>query len=388
MNSLEILSEDLRLIAENGFKIYIAIDFADIFEYCYPFINMSKFTHHNEHKLDLILERQLSRTMLFFKLNNFYSLPILLLPPYLAESIDALKLLEAKLTEYDDINKRDYVTSIIEKYEIGDRSNANQINKILSLINEAAPELAFIFGASFREGFDIHKELMKDVIKPYAGNIRNYYNQILYISEMNNSTIEDIVGKIRSDRGSKINNKRDAKALQYVIELNKTMVLDKSVLILLSSAPHFQLLQSYYKELYMPIFGEEFCLLRNTEFLYVMLVELGEALGSNEDKIDLSQVEPKDLHRVVESHLKIVKGFYDVYEAANAFGLSGKIKEEFINNYIDIIEFNKLIDRRKKLNVMTLINEFLVDDNRIDYFKKININEDNIIITLKKLKTL
>jgi len=375
MRSLETLAIDLRLIVKEKFEIFISIDFGDIFEYCYPFINASQIEFRGEYVFEPLLERQLSRYMLFYKFMNFYSFPLLLLPPYLAESYDTLKFFNTEFRKYTDKLNRDYVMSIFEKY----KNKHEDSNGFLDFINETSPELAFILGPSFREGFSIYRELMKDIIKPETKRIDGYLDKILYISDMENSLFDDIVKAMRPYPQKRLQNRRDAKAIQYVTELNKKIVNDNKLLILISSTPYIRkLIKLFDNKLYIDTHEERVYLLRDTGFLYTALIELGGSLESKTGKIDLRNVEAKDLLKIVESNLDVVKKFYDAYEAANALGLSGRIKDNYINDFIDLDAFKRLIESRKKLNVMALINDFLVEGSGIEHLKKLDFRNRNL----------
>jgi hypothetical protein len=377
MLSLEILAKDLRLIQDNNFEFISAIDFVDIFEYCYPFIKYPS-KYYTDSELESLLERQLSRYLLFYKFKNFYSYPVLLLPPYLAESLDSLKYFDSKIIQYNDNFNREFIESIIEKYKDEDKDIIS--NNVISLINQKSPELAFILGPSLGEGLSIYRELMSDVVKPSTEHIIDYLNLMFYISEMENSAINDMINVIRADPKKQLQNRRDAKAIQYVLELNKGLIDGNKILILISSSPHFNKFKKYFGNVLNVRIknGEEICVLRNTDFLYTALIELGETLGCQRGKIDWKQIGPKDLLEIVKKDLNIVRKFNKAYQAANALGLSGTLKDDYVNDSVDIILFKEIIDRKKKLNVMELINDFLDEGIGMKHLRRLDIRTENL----------
>lgn len=112
-DNLEILKTDLKLVIECGFEIIIAIDFFDLFEYCFPFANDlgSKEMFKSKFGDREFLNREMARHLLFYKLDNLYSFPVLLLPPYIQERNSFFKFIGKLIIEYKDDKKREFILS-------------------------------------------------------------------------------------------------------------------------------------------------------------------------------------------------------------------------------------------------------------------------------------
>jgi hypothetical protein len=102
--ALIAIKRDLELILEHNSKIYIAIDFHDLFEHCFSIehLNLDKQFPEKEMRI----KRSISRNGLFYILNNIYESPIILLPPYISELNDLNKLYAKKIMNVFDSNEQ------------------------------------------------------------------------------------------------------------------------------------------------------------------------------------------------------------------------------------------------------------------------------------------
>jgi hypothetical protein len=86
--NLKLFRDDLNLISKDGFKLYVAIDFHDIFKYCFPFAEFFRIDKKwiNTEFQNFFYRSQISRSSMFFMLENIYQKPNILLPPYVDET--------------------------------------------------------------------------------------------------------------------------------------------------------------------------------------------------------------------------------------------------------------------------------------------------------------
>ena len=82
--SLSKLNKDLEIKRELNSRIYVAIDFFDIYEHCFPKIKWFIDEKYIQER-DEFLRRENGRYALFYILKNLYKHPIVILPPHFSE---------------------------------------------------------------------------------------------------------------------------------------------------------------------------------------------------------------------------------------------------------------------------------------------------------------
>ncbi len=384
---LAILENDLRLVSQHGLKIYVAIDFCDLFEHCFPASEIFRGDRSLGEKLrrEQYLKRELARCGLLYFMNQIYAKPLILLPPYLAESLDFFSIMPRRLNWiYDKNNKdliRDYLSKIFEEFKEVDLKSLDKRNlyNILDKINKIAPDLAFVLSPSFMSGIDGFKNLLKEHLTPCPKDIENYMDIIYMTREMDSVHINEIVDILRPKHI--IQNRRDSRAIKYIEEFNKKFGNEKA-LILLSSSNHFKLFRELIKcnepiaiesKTYPPIFcekdifGSKCHLIRSTRPFYVALIEICNLLGKGNVEakdFDINDIKIDDLCRMVASDLITIRNFISFTENSlvNICGAAGwDARYDTLTKFVELKEY---FDRRERIDIVVLLKKLypLVDN--------------------------
>lgn len=294
---LEILRKDHELIVDKGFSIFFAVDFYDIFEYCFPYGHIigKESDYKNEGRRSRLMELQFARSFLFY---GTETKPIILLPPYAAEATAFFRSTYLTLRKYkDDILKREILKILFQDQKIKDviteiekeGKTPKRQEKLLRKISESSSEVFFLLSSGFLEGINVLNDLFKKheengktyrVIDPNPGNIKHYRDILEKTGNMDNSEIEIL---FRTRRGKYIQNVTDAKALQYVLQLNKLMQEDKQAIFLFSNATYMK--KEIKGQVLVNIEGEEYDTLRDLDTLYVYLIEIRDIDTQNKEDV-------------------------------------------------------------------------------------------------------
>jgi len=394
-SNLNIIKNDLDLIINKNFNIFFAVDFHDIYDYCFPFYSYYKSIDNN--KLKEYFDLQLSRSILFFMLDNIYAKPILLLPPYLRETNDFLEYLQSHAGKFTDDK---FKKILLSKIGISDASyylnNSKSVNreKLLELLGSKTIDIAGFFVMGLSSGLYMYLNLMNNhisvspafldnlILRP--SNIANDFDLSLYdsILEDDNRDLEIIVSNVRDDEQKQHQNRRDAEALRYIIELNDLLSRSNAAIFLISSAPHMIRLQNS-PLINKDIGGNHLTLLRDPSFLLTMIQEIASLFRCRTAKLSLKDIDFKDLMSVVDSDLIKLDTF--LLNSNDFSTLSGNFRESVvIDSLKGIID---LSDRLDNMDLALLIDQFLpkVDNSLI--LKPDNI-ERNIIKSLTELSKL
>lgn len=305
---LEILKKDHELIVKKRFKIFFAVDFYDIYEYCFPYDNiLGKLADYKDmEKRRRLMELQFARSFLFYGTETRSKV---LLPPYASEVTDFFKSRYYILEKYrnDDL-KRDILNILFRDQNVQDilrelekeNGSPREETELLTRITRSSSDIFFLLSSGFLEGLNVLNDLFKKrtdsgktesyrIVDPEPSEIKCYnYDVRKVIGEMENSEIE----RMFTRRGKYLQNRRDAKALQYIVELNKRMEGDRQAIFLASNADYMKKIMK--NRISIRIKGEEYDPIRDCETLYVYLIEIrdiGFPMGKGDQKKILEKIE-------------------------------------------------------------------------------------------------
>lgn len=263
---LEIIKNDHELIIEKGFEIFFAVDFYDIHRFCFPYSNtfgrISDYKEKIERKK--LMELHFARSFLFYGTEQKSKI---LLPPYVEEFNDFFIHTYSVIERYQNDSLKQEVQRILFQEKViqdvlreleGGRKNLKEEIQLLVKITESSSDILFLLSSGFLEGISYNNDVLKE------------------IAHMDNRELE----KLFSGRRKYLQNRRDAKALQYVLELNKRMKTDKQVIFLVSSAKYMRYLKK--RTYLMDIGGEKYNLIRDLETFYVYLIEVRDIFLNGE----------------------------------------------------------------------------------------------------------
>lgn len=289
---LEILKKDHELMADKGFKFFFAVDFYDILNFCFPyglFIGKKKY-YKDEKRRKELMDLQFARSFLFYATE---AKPVVLLPPYAREASDFIESTWSELKNLrNDVLKQEILKILFRDEKVQDvienlRGNIGtreEQRELLEKISESSSSIFFLLSSGFLKGMDVFINLLKKhkvnnreymLISPDPPNVKSY-KDILEKTPEENFEIERL---FRSRSRKRIQNIRDAKALQYIKELNKSMQENEQVIFLVSNADYMK--KKIKGKLSVDIGGVKYDLLRDLETLYVYLIEIRDIVVSN-----------------------------------------------------------------------------------------------------------
>ena len=388
-SNLEIIRNDLDLILNKNFEIFLAVDFHEIYEYCFPFPDLYILKNKDRGSKEY-LKLQLSRSILFFMLNAIYKKPILLLPPYLREINDFLIAItsEAKTFTNEEDNKNSWI-----EYELRDiitylnMSEKVDFEKLLGLLDSKAIDIVVFSGTILSSGMSTFKYLMKNYITPSPEFMENfpekYYKKINNsILKFGNKDLEEIVSGSRHSADKNLQNKRDAEALRYIKDLNKYLNGSNKAIFLISSSPHMIRLQDsilinkHYGDVEIP-------LLRDPSFLFTMIQEIGNLFRYRMQKSSLDEICLEDLISVIDHDLIRIDSL--LLDSTDLTTLGGQFRESV---KMDILsQIMDLSDRLDNMDFALLIDEFLPNIDSLAIMKP-DVIESDVIKSLKELSKL
>lgn len=395
---LTLMQSDLELILE-GFEIYLAVDFHDIYQYCFPFMDLNDLkTIQDESKRLSFLKKHITRSFVYFKLEKLYNVPILLLPPYRRECDDFIKRLNRHTSRYiaENIQREidiKLIKSIIKNYNSSEGDT--DLDKLVNTMDQKALELIFFMNRSQHSGIDLLEELFQKYIKIdpsflqygtplYAGYLKDIVYRATKLSIMNgeNSGYEDKLKQIRPYYDKEAQNKRDAEAIRYVYNINKELINYKKAVILFSSAPHMSRLMreslNATDENFMTIeiSKKSFHIVRDSKYIYTSLLEISKCLGyeklkeSNRNKCRDATECKNLLESVIKDKTKLEKFLYFVPEQAN---IAGVLKPEICRqNLNDLINLNQEISN---IEISLLIKDCAENANLLEIKNLIGLKD-------------
>lgn len=358
--ALSTFEKDLRLKVENRSNIFVAIDFFDLYNYCFTDLRLFNENASNRDRYDY-LKRTIALYGLFYIFWNIYSLPINILPPHLNELIDFFKVYRLSLKRIQESELEFKYIAKHVKDTLSEKKN-NDLYSNIELINKlekCAPDLAFLFRPSFTMGLEGLRELMRKSISPIIEELgaERYHKIASEIDQQSNDIYEPIFNNLRPYKI--IQNKRDAKSMQYLIGINNA-IRENDLLIFVSSAHIFKIFQKNSNiRIKKEIKSEEYILVRDTEPFYAGLIELCDLLsleGKDLSQPNICDINLREFLSLVQADLKLLRTL--IYAAEDAICK----KELNQDNYIDIIyeirKFKDKVECKERIDLILLIGSF------------------------------
>jgi hypothetical protein len=243
---LLILEIDINIKLNNKNKIFIALDFCDLLEHCIPSLyNLTFMIIKNSSEGEKFVKNELGRCAIFYFLQSLYQKPIILLPPYLHESISFLESSKYQMNKAMEADRREISERYVRKVENKLKAcfNKNQCEDSQELLNRlisVGPDMALILSPYFMSGLRGYEEFLKKNITPFPQDYfpREFSNYCELISDVNKENSKDIELVLSLIRPTKpISNRRDAFAIRCIEELNHG-IGENNILLLASSASH------------------------------------------------------------------------------------------------------------------------------------------------------
>lgn len=378
-DALRILETDLEIKLNTDYDVLLTIDSFDIIEHILP---LNTIYASNTREDDL--KRAIARDGLFGILGHIYKIPLLLLPPYISETQDFFSQARCELLNlYDKEHKTKIETYLTDLYKELFAERSKKLDSINGLEKHAL-ELALIYNPYFLsgvEGFNRMKDVKfvrsRDEIKDYMGLIKR-------IHKKNNNYYFNIFYNLRKEYT--ISNMRDAKAVQYVEEINKAQ--NNIILILVSSSRVFRYFNNI-KKLEKKIGQIDYPLIRDTNSFYIAILEIYLSLNQlNAEDITLNRVLLFRIYRSVQEHLlllnfvqrigDVTEDFIDAVEFGSLSGRFLLLKDSFyklngIKNVMNEIERNLIIKHISEVygvNDLTHLEAY-VDRKVVTFFEEI-----------------
>jgi hypothetical protein len=374
-DGLKNLDMDLDLRLAHHLNVYIAIDFYDVVSLLFP--EQRIFLSNNSEDE---LRRAIAREALFNNLGNFYKYPIILLPPYLSESVDFFRLAADRLLYMENDEFREELNNrtkmILNRLKNKDH---NLSSGDLSDLEKSALYLALYFGPYFMTGIKGFKDLLaKEKLSPKPP-IDNYLEIISNIKDKENVFYLNFKG-LRPKRT--IQNIRDSKAVQYVNEINNKLDGD-GILFLMTSASAFRKFESECN-ISRLVDAHKCSLTRDIDCCYYAIIEayilLEYNLRADVDKdisIDLNNNQLKLLHEIIKKHLAILEAMNNLTEGMINAVSTGSISGRFLEMAEVFINFKNIMENMERAIVLNYIKDISYKEDLshlVNYFNQTIIN--------------
>jgi len=422
---LEMLYNDLDLVFQNKSKIIAALDFADIFEQCFPFADIFRSRDDSKNAEEIkggkeidprlreeileeakheIIKRVLGRYGLIFNVNDLFCAPILLLPPYSAESLDFYSRM-ASLVDYikaDHDAKSYIIKNIFSRFSEIDMNNFEQLKERL---NKEIPDLVFMYSSHFDEGQKIFLDLLKEFIRPFSSEIENdlkisllrgktiknenvFIDYLCEIHNSSNSQLEDLIDKHRPNPKKWLSNKRDAKSLQYIKAINGK--LNNDLLILITYAGHILRLV-HNDEFIKEINGVNYPMIRDTRYLYIVLLEFRELFSY--DDVPMTEENLIKLKYNIRHKITIINSFLDLLANYQLIisPLTGDLRLQYRNDaletYLEFMKIKEAIDELEILDLLSIMQKITKKNSSLANIANY-AQGDNREITIRTLESI
>lgn len=393
MNDLSFLTAS-KVNGEN--KIFLAIDFADIFEYCFPNINIFKCDVKSIERQKLV-ERQLARMAIFNFLTKVYRLPVILLPPYTAELLDFFKsrhiYLNAifKREKYDELKV--YLEQIFDEFKDVNKlpSDPKKIIALFEKINEFSPDLAYIMSPYFSYQMDGLCDLMEKKLRPNNPDIPDLIGILKKAQKMPYKDINDLMDSIRPNRY--LPNKRDAKSIKYLEQINNKLS-DNDILFLISSAnniiklnenltldninqPGKKIKSKTYERM---IDNRKYQLIRDTKPFYIAILEICKLVMKKKptmDSLDFNDIDINELLSEVKKSLYIIDNF--LFTIDEQFVECGLLRIEVRNDILKQFDlFMESIEKMQREYLIVLLEKYSFWDDKSSYLNAYFKDEEDL----------
>jgi len=385
IKNLEIFEADLELMLQ-GFEIRYSIDFFDVIEYSFPFLNRYFNINLIEDEKSKYIIKQLGRHIIFSNFEDFCSKPILLLPPHLNELIGFMEHINRLIETYQNFAARDeYLSNVIKKLEnMRGKEDINSIKNdlLFKIVDSEGKNIAFLLTPSFESDIKLFKNLISEI--DISGNgIKDYTNIYSQTKSTNNSKLRDRIEAFRRHPSKLLANSRDAEAIQFVLDLNTHLESDKKIIFYISSAHHIERSQRVDPLVYR-INGKNYMLIRNSTYFFVAMLEYMSFIEKERPKkLDyqlflLYIKEEIKLLTCARERIRAVITNSDSVQCRSSDAIElAQIKEaEAHLAYNSALEADKLLEKylgkRERIDIAFLIKDKLPYQER-EYLRKLDV---------------
>lgn len=400
---LNNLMADIELAILSNSRIFLAMDFCDLYEHCIPSLDAFEGQPYDSFKYqkDSFSMRELTRCWLF-NFNSIYNKSnkkMILLPPYFAETYDFFTNYNVKIREISDLfydqEKKKYIQNLLDQFSDIDLENLDEIGRyqLLNRLGKRVSDLAFLFSPAFQQGSHALKDLLKNKMTPCPNEVANFMEIIF---QAYGKDVYKIFSVFEDDRPNRLmQNYRDARALQYLEEINQNLN-ENEIVILISSAPSVNkiaknVILNKYKDIPLTckkiINKKVYFTVRDLEPFRVALIELSNLMGSTYlNSSPNSSINYTSLLSRLNDDLQIVGKFLSLIRGDIITEHSGRIKEAIENEIrIRFLEFAQMIRIKEETSLILFTGKNYPDIENLEYFKEFSDND--IISGLKQLKT-
>ena len=384
---LSILKRDLELYIDKDSKIFISLDFKDIFDYSFPDLHIFRkksFKALEDSRNDFLRKALTRYWLLEFK--SFYTENgIVILPPYMAEAFDLFKMFNNRLMEFIKRNEKDkenFIKFLKKGLEDIDFSSDSDMNLFLERLESTASYLAFLLTPSFDEDINTLKDLLKNKLLTKQLMISEY-EKIIFRSFLRDfPRTRQILDAIRPMRI--MQNYKDARAIQYIEDINNE-IENNQLFLLVSSSKLFIDYFAYLREnnissYQKTINGRKYPPIRRLVTFEVALLELCDYIGEkyvNEPTFDnipnfeFKEIDYKRMLAKVKIDLDVLSKYIEARKGEIDTIDGGKIKE-IIEDDINLkfMKFEKNIDRRQKTDLILMMKKMCQNDDALFRLEK------------------
>jgi len=366
--NLNQFKEDLDLKIQ-GFDIYISMDSYDIYKFCFPFALHSRVNENwdDEDYMRYYYEYQISRSTMFFMLENIYHKPNILLAPYVTEVSNFIESLDIETDRYIYDELKRYQNNPNPEIEniVNECKSSGNYKNLIDYINENYEELIYFFSRGYTSSIDMLNNLLNNFLTDDLAilfqNGNKTEEELLYaiVSDRNSKMIDyaDIEREVEGTRntmGRYFQNKRDAEAIYSIFRLNEMYNADKKAFCLFSSAPHLvdNLMTPPKLNVNTSIINnKKFKILRDPRYFMDIMFEINNYFNYGINKTSIEAIDCKDLRLSVMKTLSRLE-FYNSY----LMGAGGRLKAIIEKQVREELSLDEAID---KMDLSMLLDDYI-----------------------------
>lgn len=378
--NLELFKDDLELIIEDNFKIYVAVDFYDIFMYCFPFAETFNIGRRWENKKfrNLFYKNQISCSTMFFMLENIYQKPNILLPPYVEETEHFIELMNHKRDKYVYWELKDRLPKSREEYFdfINNFKGGKDYNELMDYLSKNCPYLIYYYSRGYANSIRVFFHLLS---RYFTSDLTVLFNDKAIVKDGLFSILND-ANRQNSDKYNEIRclienrrkspekywqNTNDVDAIYSIFKLNEIYNTDKKAFIFISSAPFMRRIFNEKKENFcMNIRGKRIKVIRDSNFFLTAMIAIRNLLSYKIDKVDFNNLYLKELSTSIENDLAKLDHYFGYLDEAE------REQKEKIEYYLsqEVGKQTKIIN---EIDFTILIDEYL----KVQHYEVDNIDQ-------------
>ncbi|MGD2251169.1 MAG: hypothetical protein PVF58_22450 [Candidatus Methanofastidiosia archaeon] len=338
---LDNVITDLELI-KDGWTLHFVVDFYQVFNFAFP-LGWEKISLINDKERASIAIKQAARAFVFY--GKKYCVRPVLIPPYATElknwlsiviskdhdmklTMEALRNWGRSLLSEDEKKLIDKANKLYSRSDERESLDPVLISQLMDLVNKKFLDMYLFVSGAMVEGIEMIRNLYRGEnprLEMAHKRWENYNVMIKDIQEITNSKWYSLFSKMRSDRT--IPNIQDAMAIEIVMALNRHLIQEKELVLLISDADNMIRALNTFKDgkaqgsITHPQTGKEIPILRtsNTFLTFMTTSEEGTKL---EDNLKIFQDEKNEL-----------ADFYAIEEMIEkAYSKHNEISETFKGN--------------------------------------------------------